>query len=823
MYVPGLVSGLNTTQVINALMQSVEQPQIDLQNEQSQINSNVSDYQQINSDFSTLQSAAEALASPSAWQAVQASSSDPSVATASASGSGSPSSISFSVEQLAQANTLASTGTVASTADVVGTGNFLVSAGGGALGLSTLTAGSTLGLGSHSVDVTQALTGAEASGGKQLQSSTVIASSNDSLAVTIDGTAYTFTLQAGTYTPQELAQAVAAASGGLLVAQVGPDGQLEVSTTQLGSSATLAVTGGSALSSLGMSAMSQASSGTNGSVTVDGTATSLTSGTVGGQVSLPSGSGGSITATLGAFGSTGSLSADNVSLGNGSLSSVVSAINGAGLGVSAEAVQSGSSSYRLQLSSTKSGSAASLSVDTAAFSSTIGNLTTVAQGQDAMLQVGGSGGYTVSSASNTVNGLLPGLSVTVSQVSSQPVTASLSPDATGLASKVKALVDAANAALADINKYAGYNASTKQGGPLMGDPTLTALTQEVLGAVGGALGGSNGSGGSLSAADAGLSLTSNGTLSFNSSTFESAFSSNPSAVAALFGEGGSFTPSSSAYAGGVSFNYANDNTAPGTYAVSISHSATQATDLGSASFASGAALAAGETVTVSSGATSASYTTQSGDTLQSVAQSLNAAFAKSGVGVTAQVVTGSSGQQLELQSATYGSAASFNVSTSGGSQFGLTTSGASYSGTDVVGTIDGKAATGQGQVLSAPQSDPALAGLSLMITASGITSATNLGNFTYTPGIAGSLAGVGYGAADPTTGSISTTIQNLQGQSQGLGTQIAAYDPIISAAQQSYQNEFAQMEAQLATLKNESNWLSSQLGQSSSSSSSPIP
>ncbi|MGH9101879.1 MAG: flagellar filament capping protein FliD [Acidimicrobiales bacterium] len=812
LYVNGLISGINTDQVIQALMQSVEAPQSRLKSQQSQLAGQISDYQQLNSDLSALQSAAEALSAPSAWQAVAATSSDPSAVGATSSGSGLPGSISFNVNQLAQADTLASSGTVASASDVVASGDFLVSAGGGALGLGALQTGSGLALGSHTVDVTQALTGATTSGSTNLAASTTITTgTNDTIVANVGGTGHTFTLAAGTYDPAQLAAEVQSASGGLLQAEVGGNGQLQVSTTQLGSAASLQVTGGSALASLGLSAMGSAAAGSNGSVTVDGTVNALTSGSAGSTVSLTSGSGGTITATLGAFGTSGTLSADNVSTGDGSLSSVVGAINAAGLGVSAAAVQTGANAYRLQLSATKTGAAADLSVATNVFAP-LGALGTVVAGQDAQLQVGGSSGYTVTSATNTVSNLLPGLDLTLTQATTSPVTVTLAPDASGIATKVSSLVTAANTALSDINSYAGYDATTKQAGPLMGDGTVSAITQQVLSAVADAVGGADGSGGLLTSDVAGLTVTSGGQLSFDSSKFTAAFATNPSGVAALFGQGGTFSPKSPGYAGQVSFVYANDNSAAGSYDVQVSQSASQATDLGSTLFASGATMTAGETVTVSVGSASASYTTVSGDTLASVVSGLNQALASAGLGVTAQVATNGSNQQLELASAAYGSNATFGVTTTGTDQFGLQT-GSPVTGTDVAGTIDGVAATGSGQVLTAPRTGSAPAGLSLLVTATGISSLTDLGTFTYTPGVAGQLAAAGYVAADPTTGNLTTTIQNLQSQSSSLGTQISAYDPIIAAQQQAYRNEFAQMEAQLATLKSQSGWLSAQLGQ----------
>ena len=56
----------------------------------------------------------------------------------------------------------------------------------------------------------------------------------------------------------------------------------------------------------------------------------------------------------------------------------------------------------------------------------------------------GAGSYTVTSATNTVSGLLPGVTVNLKQQSATPVTVTVKRDDAGIADKVQALIDAAN-------------------------------------------------------------------------------------------------------------------------------------------------------------------------------------------------------------------------------------------------------------------------------------------------------------------------------------------------------------------------------------------
>jgi flagellar hook-associated protein 2 len=137
-------------------------------------------------------------------------------------------------------------------------------------------------------------------------------------------------------------------------------------------------------------------------------------------------------------------------------------------------------------------------------------------------------------------------------------------------------------------------------------------------------------------------------------------------VARLFQEGGTATDSHVAYLA------ASDNTVAGTYAVAITQAAAQAAKTGTA--LSGAGLVAAETIDVRVGGTggvTVGYAAHAGETLDSVADGLNAAFAQQSLALSASVQSG----QLVLRTSAYGSLASFEVRSSAlgaaGDQTGL--------------------------------------------------------------------------------------------------------------------------------------------------------
>ena len=822
----GLSSGLNTSQIINAEMAIYQHPLMALTAQQSLLNTQIADYQSLNSDLLALQQSGDALSSAVAFgQAFAANSSNSLVATGSITSGSQAGSITFAVDQLATGSTQISGGTVSAISNVVASGNFLVGSGGAAIGISSFNAQSGLSLGAHMISVTQASSGASVMATTALASSTSITASNNTINVSIDGVASTVTIASGTYTPTQLTQAITQASGGTLNASLGSGGNLLIATAHQGSTASLQITGGTALAATGL-ATSSVVTGTDGIINVDGTATTVNniaaSGTT--QVTLTSGTGGSITANLSGPLNLGSMSAQNVSTGNGSLASVVNAINSANAGVSATALQVGTNQYALEITSAKTGLTGAATVDIQALStSSLGVLQTTTAAQNSILSVGGVGGPQVISSTNNVTGLLSGLTANLSQVSATPVTLSITADGSKVATQVSNLVDAANKILSSISSYTKYDAATGIAGPLNGRTSLTAMAQRVLSIVGNAIGTSAAGSDGTPGESAGLAITSSGTITFNSAAFITAYNANPAAVQSMFTEGGTFTAAVPAYAGQVSIAGAQDRTNPGSYAVSISTSASQAIDAGSSAYAATTStLATAETYTFTSGTSKATYAAAAGESLAAVVTGINSALAAAGIATSASLKNIAGSFHVQLDSADYGATATFSVATSGSDQLGLTTSGATYTGIDVVGTINGQTAVGSGQMLSlANPADPAN-GLVLQVTTPGITTATSLGTVNYSPGFAQGLAHSAISAIAAPGGQIPTTIDGLKSTLANVANEIAQQKRLVATQQAMLTQEFSTMESVLSQLSSESKFLANNSGSSSSSSSSSL-
>jgi flagellar hook-associated protein 2 len=201
---------------------------------------------------------------------------------------------------------------------------------------------------------------------------------------------------------------------------------------------------------------------------------------------------------------------------------VVNAINAKKLDVRAALVSTDQGTV-LQLSGTKSGAAAAFTLT--GLDPGITNQI-AKQGLDAQLTVGtvGSGGYTVSSAGNTFTNVMPGVTLTASQPATG-VTVSVNADATGLADKMQAIVDAANALITEVATQTRYDVTTKKSGTLTGNFMVDQFRTNVRNQVNTPATGMPAGFGTNKAL--GVELDRTGKLTFNRATFVAAHEAKP--------------------------------------------------------------------------------------------------------------------------------------------------------------------------------------------------------------------------------------------------------------------------------------------------------
>src|SRR5438067_8202729 len=104
----GVVSGLNTTSIINSLMKLDQAPITQLKNQQSKLQSRDTAYQAVEANVTSFQAALQTLLIPSNVNAKAVASSDTSIATAKATSSAANGTYTLSVDHLATATSVSS-------------------------------------------------------------------------------------------------------------------------------------------------------------------------------------------------------------------------------------------------------------------------------------------------------------------------------------------------------------------------------------------------------------------------------------------------------------------------------------------------------------------------------------------------------------------------------------------------------------------------------------------------------------------------------------------------------------------------------------------
>lgn len=534
--IDGLITGLDTTSIINQLLAAERIPQNQLLAKQALAEARADMFADLRGRYDAVKSAAQALDLPDDWAALSATSSSEQVAVAATSGS-ITGTLSFAIQQRAAAHAVYSTDTLTSIDDVIAPGGSVFSAGSFAgLGFSALV-GDGLAEGVQQFAVTKDSNAAVTGGDIVVPENLTVDAINDEIQLVVNGVQRTLDVADGTYaTRQDLVDAVNAAISaepdfvGKVKARLNPVDQIEFLTIREGSEATIQITGGDLQGDLGLTDDPVALTGADGIVTVNGVDTLITNTDAGTEVVLGAGTG-TITATVSGPLLEGTGEVEQISFGTGSLSEVVTSINRAkGLGTKAAIVQVAPDEYRLQLTATTTGADSTIDIDLGMFTGLGSGFTTLTTGQDAILEIEGVVPYTVRSSSDTFDDLLPGVDVTLKGIPSGSVTIDVTRNAEGIADRVSKLVDAVNNVLGGLAESSAYDTETEKAALLTGNGTVRRardeLTRALISPVAGA---------TLSTLGlAGVTMKSDGTFTFDRGKFLTAYDTDPAAVERLF-------------------------------------------------------------------------------------------------------------------------------------------------------------------------------------------------------------------------------------------------------------------------------------------------
>jgi flagellar hook-associated protein 2 len=230
---------------------------------------------------------------------------------------------------------------------------------------------------------------------------------------------------------------------------------------------------------------------------------------------------------------------------NNSLAGLAASINSASgnPGITATVIN-GTDGAHLVLSSTQTGAANTIQVTetdggTALSALTYGTGNTTNYKQNSIAQ---NAEFTVSgiahtSASNTVSDALNGVTLTLTGTTpatgtGSTATLSVSSDQSTITTNVQAFVTAYNTMVGTITPLGSYDQASGTAGPMLGDPVLSGIQNEIKASLYGLV--NTGSSTYNSLASVGITTNSDGTLSFNQAQFQTALNASPSAVSSLF-------------------------------------------------------------------------------------------------------------------------------------------------------------------------------------------------------------------------------------------------------------------------------------------------
>lgn len=745
----GLVSGLNTDQIIQAMLAPQQQEITNLRNQQAGIVQRETMYSTIQANLTALQSAINSLASTtnSVFDGRTATSSNTNLATASASSGALPGQYSFTVNSLAQAQEIASQG-FDSGNSLITQGIFQFQVGSGTTNSVTIdnTNDTLQGLANAINKANAGVTASIVNDGSSSQGYHLLLTSNDS------GTANAITITNN----------LAASSGSTM--------RPEFNANYIGAAVTTSNWSGTS---------TPTSNSGSGNYTSSGNDTYTFTVTNGGTVGTTNGITLSYTDSSGANKGTMTLNSGDA----GVLKAVAQGIQ-----------------VQFNTGTLVTGNTFSIK----------GFNPNVQSATDASISLGsGSGAMTVTSPTNQIDNVFNGITLNlVGANPSQPVTVTVSNNTQAETTAINNFVNAYNSVIGFINQNDTYDSQTQTAGILLGDfqssTILNSLGEAATSAVAGVKSAAN------NLAEIGITMNADGTLSINNNTLSQAVSGQLTGVSnddvrRLFVQDGQSSNSA------VQFVYAPDSikAVATPIQVQITQVATQGSAAATNALAASTTITSGSNDTFSltvDGHTSGSIVLAAGTyTPQQLAQQVQSAISAqlSGDQVTASV-KGSG--NLVLTSQTYGSGSQVTIG-SGDALPSLGFTGAeSGTGQDVAGSflVNGvsESATGSGQILTGKSGNAHTAGLvvSASLTPAQITS-TPEGSVTITQGIGAQIGNSLNQMLDPVSGQLTAVQQSLQTQASNIGQSVTRLQASMQLQQSELLQEFVQMESNLAAIQ----------------------
>lgn len=489
--------------------------------------------------------------------------------------------------------------------------------------------------------------------------------------------------------------------------------------------------------------------------------------------------------------------------GNNTLVGVRDAINAADSGVTASIVDVGSGDV-LIIRSEETGTTNSLTItDSTSLDLTgAGSLVQAAANATVVVE-----GLTVTSSSNKISGALAG--VTLDLISTGTTTLTVANDTETVREGLEEFIEEYNTVIDLLNKHTSsgikIEGTSEDGddddevggvGVLFSDSTARRIREDLALLVSSS--SATVPGGDLrSLSGVGVDLDGRtGKLSINTLRLDETLENSFDALRSVFLSTG-LAADAAVLVQSAGFG------AQGSYAIQITQ-ASEAAQVAGSTALQGGGLAADENLTITVGSDSIQVALLAGDTIADVVGKVNTALQQAGVQAIALDAAG----VLSFTANDHGSAVTLSVvsdvvDAGDGSSTGIGTTALNDTGVDVAGTINGAAATGVGQILTA-DADTVADGLALRILADATAVAAKGGDFgsvSVTHGLRRTLGDRLSLLSDPFDGTVSSARDGLDARIRSLENRVEQMERRLARRREILTIKFAAAERALAQLQ----------------------
>ncbi|TVR45139.1 MAG: hypothetical protein EA402_04915 [Planctomycetota bacterium] len=486
----------------------------------------------------------------------------------------------------------------------------------------------------------------------------------------------------------------------------------------------------------------------------------------------------------------------SVSSDSSSLDAIARQISDAGLGVTAYVVQQdGADPYRLVLQSQQTGlsSAITISAD-GDLAGLFSGMETLSAADDAQIQMG-SGSLIFSSSTNQFTNVIPG--VTINAASTGSSTLTVGRDVSGAAEAITSFMESMNQAIDYLRANTEVDLEGGQSGILLSETDLRRGLDSVIRQIFTAVPGLPTSMNNVTSIGIGIDRTT-GQLTVDQGVLSAKLTSDPNGVAKLFNNSGVSSDPGIEFA---SMGAATKATQP--FTVDITQAARRAETTG-ANLSNDPIVIDASNRAFGLSVNGRSYAMNLAEGTYSSAQLVAhlQAVLDGELGPQDKVNVGVNGDgQVQLSTQRFGSAATLRVdASSANGVFGFSTG--LTAGANVVGTINGQAATGSGQILTGTSGDAE--GLALIVR-----STTPVSNATLSVNVGlGTRLGSRFSAlTDSQSGAITAKENSLTSSISNIQEQVRRVDERLELRREGLLRQFRTMETLIGQFQSQQSFL----------------